>query len=120
MGYIILYISVLLLLTNLIFTGITLYLLVSAKKSLRELKNKTKIEANKNFLYKHPRSHTKGNVPSNGSISEGEIGINTEDGILYTIKPDGKVIRLGPSYEEFLELQRQMSKVNRFLGGKVR
>lgn len=43
----------------------------------------------------HKRSSTTGATPSSGSLSAGELAINTADGTLFTKKDDGTVVEIG-------------------------
>jgi hypothetical protein len=45
----------------------------------------------------HKRSSTTGATPSSGSLSAGELAINTADGKLFTKKDDGTVVEIGAS-----------------------
>jgi hypothetical protein len=43
----------------------------------------------------HKRSSTTGATPSSGSLSAGELAVNTADGKVFTKKDDGTVVEIG-------------------------
>lgn len=45
----------------------------------------------------HKRSSTAGATPSAGSLTQGELAINTADGKLFTKKDDATVVEIGAS-----------------------
>lgn len=45
----------------------------------------------------HKRSSTTGATPSAGSLTQGELAINTADGKLFTKKDDATVVEIGAS-----------------------
>ena len=46
---------------------------------------------------RHKRSSTTGATPSSGSLSAGELAVNTADGKVFTKKDDGTVVEIGAS-----------------------
>ena len=65
------------------------------------------------------RSSSAGAIPTAGSLTEGELALNTTDAKLYTKKNDGTVVELGGGVTKFVELDDTPASFSGYSGQKL-